>query len=66
MKATIEGVVDSSAIEAGQRTTVEWTGTMRTMARQGLIRVLEWHAPEPPAEEPKPARRSRRRAKPAD
>lgn len=57
MQVTIEGVIDSDVCERGSQHRVEWTPLVQGLARNGIVRIIEWHHPEP---EPVPVRKPRR------
>jgi hypothetical protein len=73
MQVTVEGVVKSDVCERGQRLVVEYTSLVRTLAQNGLVKVVDWNHPEPQKStevddeltSPNPPKR-RRMTKPAD
>ena len=70
MQVTVEGVVKSDVCEQGQRLVVEYTPLVKTLTRNGLVKVVDWNHPTVEAEpeivddEPEvvePVKRTRRR-----
>lgn len=51
MQVTIEGVVNSDVLGAGERRTVEHTDYVRGLLRSRLVRAIEWHHPEPASDQ---------------
>lgn len=50
MQVTIEGVVSTDVCKRGEQHTVEWTKHVRQLTRRGLVKVVQWHHPEPEVE----------------
>lgn len=48
MLVTIEGVVHTDVCSRGERTTVEYTGFVRSLVGQGLVRIVDWPVPARP------------------
>lgn len=51
MQVTIEGVVSSDVLGQGEQRTVEHTDYIRGLLRSRLVKVVEWHHPEPASDQ---------------